>query len=89
MAATGFDHDRRHRLDGEHLAVQLDRPFPSQNQIDLRHFLVIMGPGIFLDIDLMDRRDAVSRRGKGPAREAARTTLPIDLIQLRDDEVGF
>jgi len=51
MAATGFDHDGGSGLDIKPQSIQFDLAIALKNEIVFGHFVVVMRPRIFADVD--------------------------------------
>src|SRR6185436_7389540 len=56
VAAAGLDHNARHRLDGESLAVQFDLAFPFEHDINLSHPFVVVRSRVLRDFDAVHAR---------------------------------
>lgn len=88
VATAGLDENGRHGFHRKPLSIQFHFALALQNEINLGELLVIVAPGILLDVHQMNRGDRVVWRDERPPCETARTTLRIDFIQLRDHVVG-
>jgi len=84
MTATGFDHYGGQGLDGYAFTVELDVALAFEDQVDFRHLLVVVGFGILLDIDKVERGDGVVVVHESPAGEAARTGGGLDFGEVGD-----
>ena len=51
MPATWLDHYGGQGFDGYAFAIEFDVAFSLENQVDLRHFLVIVRLGVFLNFN--------------------------------------
>ena len=51
MPATWLDHYGGQGLDGYAFAIEFDVAFSFKNQVDLSHFFVVVGLGVFLDFN--------------------------------------
>src|SRR5688572_4558395 len=83
MAAAGLDIDGRKGTDGHALTIQLDIALPFQNEIDLGHLFMIMGPGILLNIYQVHAGRILANFRKSAACPATRTAGGRRLVELR------
>ena len=59
VSTTWLDQDGGHRFHGDDFAVELDLPFTFEDKINLGHLLVVMGAGLFGNVDHVDTGDGV------------------------------
>src|SRR6266545_3611539 len=85
VAAAGPDVNGRHRLHRHHFAVQLHLALAFEDEVNLRHPLVVVRARIALDVDDVQAGDVAGGLREGPAREAARAADGWRLIELRDE----
>src|SRR3954471_9345624 len=87
MAASGPDINGRHRFNWEQPAIEFHLPLAFEDEVNLGHVLVIMGAGIFLDIDQVHAGDIATRAGESSSRRSAWAGHWTDFVQLRNHEV--
>ena len=84
MPATWLDHYGGQGFDGYTFAIEFDVAFSFENQVDLRHFLVIVRLGIFLNFNKVKRGDSVVFIHKSPASESAWARGGFDIGEVGD-----
>ena len=59
VSTTWLDQDGRHRLYGYDFTVEFDLSFTFQHEINLCHLLMVMGAGLFGNLDQVNTGDRV------------------------------
>ncbi len=87
VATAWLDEDSSFRLERVAFAIELDVTFALQDEIDLRHLLVVVRARVFLDGDHVHGRQGIVWRGKGAFRLAAGAADGRNVRELRDHVV--
>ena len=86
VAAAGVDEDGAHGADGDALAIEFHFAGAFEDEIDFGEFLVVVGFGVFADVDEVDGCGAIGGLGEGAAGGAAGAGDGIDVVEMGDPE---